>query len=192
MPFDDTDDYTEEYCSHCGVCHLGALFVVEAFCIECLIQANRCQLCRFRPPGGDDGQRVERLLQELRELRVRNMKLEREKRMQGVTVSIKRKQLVSFHLPASTDIDCITVLQAASNHLLLCSKPTPSEGVPVTPSEEAATPPTEKQQQNFLFLVCSTKTRAPVMSPMLRFVVEVLLVSCIHRVICNYSLIMLT
>lgn len=103
MPVDDTDtdDYSVDYCSHCKVLHVHALLTVEAFCIECLLQANRCQLCKFRLPDGEDedGRRVERLLQEIGELRVQNMKLEREKRVQAVTFSIKRKQLVSFHLP---------------------------------------------------------------------------------------------
>lgn len=97
MPVDDIDSHSLDYCSHCKSLHSHYYLTVETFCIDCLIKANRCQLCKFRPPDGEDidGQRVERLLREVRKLREIKMRLEREKIIQVVTLAIKRRQLVS-------------------------------------------------------------------------------------------------
>lgn len=89
------DDYSEVRCASCEAIFSYIDIIVELVCIECRLKASRCQLCTvFLPSDGGLEMCVEGLLKEVQELRLKDLKWQREQRITSVLSEVRRKQMV--------------------------------------------------------------------------------------------------
>lgn len=92
------DDCSEVRCPSCEVICPFIDTLVETVCIECYIKASRCQVCSIRLPSQDEsmGSLVEKILKEVQELRLKEFRSKREKKIVTVLFEVLQKQMVSF------------------------------------------------------------------------------------------------